>query len=160
MAWAIWGALAWEVPLSAEAARLVDGMDDDVVALLALHASKLGLFPKNSLSKKSWAALVSQPNALEGEHGLLAYEANHQGWLHSPAVRRRILPFLQCLPPELAFMIEKEQATVPNGGEGPTRWESLGRLRVVPVLSKPECPGPKGRQAGRGSHSKEETLSK
>ena len=76
VAWAIWGALAWDVPLSARAARLVDGMEDDIVALLAMHAAARDLFPNGSLTKNSWATLVSQPEVLNGEHWLLAYEAN------------------------------------------------------------------------------------
>ena len=88
VAWAIWGALAWDVPLSARAARLVDGMEDDIVALLAMHAAARDLFPNGSLTKNSWATLVSQPEVLNGEHWLLAYEANQRSWLPSPAVAK------------------------------------------------------------------------
>ena len=91
VAWAIWGALAWDVSLSTTAAQLVDEMEDDeddIVALLAMHASKRGLFPKGSLSKKLWADLVSHPGVLDSEHWLLAYEANQKGWLSAPAVAR------------------------------------------------------------------------
>lgn len=87
VAWAIWGDLAWNVELSNEAAVLIDTMEDDIVALLAMHASARGLFPRGSLTKNSWAALVAQPDVLEGEHWLLAYEANQQGWLTTPAVQ-------------------------------------------------------------------------
>jgi hypothetical protein len=87
VAWALWGALAWDVNLSNDAALLVDAMEDDVVALLAMHAAALGLFPRGALTKNSWAALVAQPDALEGEHWLLAYEANQQGWLTTPAIK-------------------------------------------------------------------------
>jgi hypothetical protein len=86
VAWAIWGALAWNVSLSAEAARLVDGMEDDIVALLAMHALARGLFPKGALTMSMWSSLVAQQDALDGEHWLLAYEANQQGWLTTPAV--------------------------------------------------------------------------
>jgi hypothetical protein len=86
VAWAIWGAIAWDVHLSTDAAQLIDMMEDDVVALLAMHAAELDLFPKGSLTKSSWAALAEQTDALEGEHWLLAYEANQQGWLRTPAV--------------------------------------------------------------------------
>lgn len=87
VAWAIWGALAWDINLSSGAALLVDAMEDDVVALLAMHAAALDLFPRGTLTKNSWAALVAQPDVLQGEHWLLAYEANQQGWLTTPAVK-------------------------------------------------------------------------
>ncbi|MDP9192122.1 MAG: RNA-directed DNA polymerase [Acidobacteriota bacterium] len=86
VAWAIWGALAWNVSLSAQAARLVSSMEDDVVALLALHANARHLFPAGALDLAVWSSLVNQPDALNGEHWLLAYEANQQGWLNVPAV--------------------------------------------------------------------------
>ena len=40
VAWAIWGAIALEVDLSDAAATAVAGMEDDFVALLALHADQ------------------------------------------------------------------------------------------------------------------------
>jgi hypothetical protein len=86
VAWALWGALAWSVPLSNDAAKAVSEMEDNVVALLALHADSLGLFTVGALDKTNWSNLVSQPDALIHEHWLLAYEANQQGWLTTPAV--------------------------------------------------------------------------
>jgi Reverse transcriptase (RNA-dependent DNA polymerase) len=88
IAWALWGALSWSVSLSADAARLVSNMDDDIVALLALHLDAEGLFPDGALRKDNWAALVAQPDALVGEHWLLAYEANKQGWLHAASIAK------------------------------------------------------------------------
>ncbi len=87
VAWALWGALAWDIDLSAEAAQIVGKMEDDIVALLAMHAAARGLFPKGALSIDRWVALVDQPEVLKGEHWLLAYEANQQGWLVTPAVQ-------------------------------------------------------------------------
>jgi len=86
VAWALWGALAWNVSLSDEAARLVSEMEDDVVALLSLHAHAEFLFPPASLNTAKWTNLVNQPDVLRGEHWLLAYEADRQGWLPTPVI--------------------------------------------------------------------------
>jgi reverse transcriptase-like protein len=86
VSWALWGALAWSVPLSDEAARSVSDMNDDVVALLALDADSRGLFPLGSLNTTAWSTVLSDPAVLIGEHWLLAYEANQQHWLVTPAV--------------------------------------------------------------------------
>ncbi len=86
VAWALWGALAWAVPLSQKAAQSVSEMEDDIVALLALDMDSRALFSAGSLDKQSWNTIVNQPNALHDQHWLLAYEANQQNWLISPAV--------------------------------------------------------------------------
>jgi len=86
VAWALWGALAWAIPMSSAAAHSVSTMEDDVVALLALDADARGLFPTASLNKQAWTAMANQSDVLEGEHWLLAYEANQQGWISCPAV--------------------------------------------------------------------------
>lgn len=85
VSWALWGAIAWNIPLTKEAAQLVSKMEDDVVALLALDAEVLGLFPAGSLDKQAWQSLVNQPEALVGRHWLLAYEASQKKWLTSSA---------------------------------------------------------------------------
>jgi hypothetical protein len=86
VAWAIWGALAWKLPLSANAALAVGEMDDDVVALMALDASANHLFPHNALRKQKWASIVNSQDVLKSEHWLLAYEGNRQNWLNCPSV--------------------------------------------------------------------------
>jgi hypothetical protein len=86
VAWALWGALAWNVALSGDAAQHVSEMEDDIVALLSLHADAEALFPPGSLDTKKWTSLINQPDVLGSEHWLLAYEANQQGWLRTPAV--------------------------------------------------------------------------
>src|SRR5687767_9716502 len=63
-------------------------MEDDIVALLALDAEARGLFPQGSLNKQGWTAILSQPDVLQSEHWLLAYEANQKNWLFSPAVAK------------------------------------------------------------------------
>ena len=86
VAWALWGALAWGLKMSRTVAIAVSAMDDDVVALLALDAETRDLFPAGALNKTAWQLALNQPDVLEGEHWLLAYEANRQGWLSTPAV--------------------------------------------------------------------------
>jgi len=86
VAWALWGALAWSVPLSKEVGAMVSKMDDNIVALLALDADTNGLFPKGSVDRQLWVSAVNQPDVLISENWLLAYEANRQGWLNCPAV--------------------------------------------------------------------------
>lgn len=86
VAWALWGALAWSVPLSQGAAKAVSGMEDDIVALLALDVESRGLFPPGALNKQEWDAIVNQPDALHGQHWLLTYEAVSRNWLASSSV--------------------------------------------------------------------------
>lgn len=88
VAWALWGALAWNVNLSNDVAAAVQNMEDDVVALLALHADAQGLFAAGALDKTFWSNLVDSPKVLKSEHWLLAYEANQQGWLNAPQVAK------------------------------------------------------------------------
>ena len=88
VAWALWAALAWDISLSTQAARALDPMEDDIVALLALQAEAKGLFATGALSKSAWSAITQQPHVLNSEHWLLAYEANIQGWLNTPTVAK------------------------------------------------------------------------
>ncbi|PYP88300.1 MAG: hypothetical protein DMF61_06835 [Blastocatellia bacterium AA13] len=86
VAWALWGALAWSVPLSEETAKLVSKMDDDIVALLALDVDYRDLFPPGTLDRSLWATVVNEPDVLSSQHWLLAYEANQKTWLECPGV--------------------------------------------------------------------------
>ena len=86
VAWALWGALAWGLKMSSAVASVVSAMDDDVVALLALDAETRDLFPAGALNKTAWQLVLNQSDVLIKEHWLLAYEANRQGWLSTPAV--------------------------------------------------------------------------
>lgn len=86
VAWAVWGALGWNVDLSADAAALVSKMDDNIVALLSMHAEDRRIFPVGSIDRTLWDGLVNQPDVLESENWLLGYEANQKGWLGCPAV--------------------------------------------------------------------------
>lgn len=86
VAWALWGALAWNVSLSDGAAASVSSMEDNIVALLALHAEQRHIFNPGALDKTKWDGFVNQPDVATSEHWLLAYEANRQGWLNSPTI--------------------------------------------------------------------------
>jgi hypothetical protein len=86
VAWALWGALAWDVPLSGTAAQLLGKMDDNVVAILALNADSRKLLPTGTLDLQRWETSVKQADVLKSDAWLLAYEANQRKWLVSPAV--------------------------------------------------------------------------
>jgi hypothetical protein len=118
VAWALWGALAWNVALSGDAATLVSEMEDDVVALLSLHADAEGLFPPGALDTTKWANLVTQPEVLRSEHWLLAYEANQQRWLETPAVAAdRIFSAMSAA--DVSFYdLGEASPQFPSGGRG------------------------------------------
>lgn len=82
VAWSLWAALAFDIRLDKEAGDAVVMMDDDVVALLALHAQSMGRF-SHPLSMTLWQGHMNGP-ALNGEHWLLAYEGAAKGWLGGP----------------------------------------------------------------------------
>jgi len=86
VAWALWMAIQFAVALFDQTAAVVSSMEDDVVALLALDANQRGLFSAGALNTTTWQALASAPDALGGEHWLLAYEGNRKGWLQCPTV--------------------------------------------------------------------------
>lgn len=78
VAWAVWAAIALNLPLGkASTAGLVES-SDDVVALLALDAQDRNL--AKALDVSSWASRMTT-DELKGPHWLLAYEASKKGWL-------------------------------------------------------------------------------
>ena len=83
VAWALWTAKRLNVELSQEVADAVETIDDDVVALIALHLHDVGLLPGPEHGFALWRQHMTD-NALYSEHWLLAYEARVQEWL--PAV--------------------------------------------------------------------------
>ena len=87
VAWALWAAIQFDIDLTKTTAAAVAGMEDDVVALLAIDANARGRFPKNSLDTSQWQTTATLPDALYDEHWLLAYEANRHGWLSCPTVK-------------------------------------------------------------------------
>lgn len=88
VAWAIWAAVSWGLTLSHSAAVAVGAMEDDVVGLLALHADARGVWSSGGFDKQAWTILAQQPNALQSEHWLLAYESHRRGWIAVPSVGR------------------------------------------------------------------------
>jgi hypothetical protein len=79
VAWALWAALYFDIKLQRRSVELICGMDDPVVALLALdaHARKLML---DGWDPSNWIAKLTGPN-LWSEYWLLAYEAVKKKWL-------------------------------------------------------------------------------
>lgn len=78
VAWAIWAALAFGLPLSAAAMASATSMDDSVVALLLLDAGAQGLLP-TAITSTVWEDFMSQQE-LYGEQWLLSYEGRLKGW--------------------------------------------------------------------------------
>lgn len=90
VAWMLWGSITNKVTLSVRTAKAISGMDDCLVALLALHAKDVGLAPKG-LDVSQWATSMTT-DQLRGENWLLAYEASIKGWLPSASGADHIQP--------------------------------------------------------------------
>lgn len=109
VAFAVWAAIQFGVRLSAAAATSVEAMEDDVVALLALHAEALGRFSGAPPSHARWASLIAQ--GLDEEHWLLGYEANAKSWIPSPHVASH--PFFATLHASGVQFYDTAAASVP-----------------------------------------------
>jgi len=96
LAWSLWAAVALNVQLSRDAAQAVSSIEDDFVALLALHAESQGLFPAG-LDHSHWEALTDYDAVLKGPHWLLAYEGSVRNWLDAPTKRIGKDPFFKVL---------------------------------------------------------------
>jgi hypothetical protein len=81
IAWILWASITQNIPLTDSTAAAVCKMDDNLVALLALHARASGLAP-TALDVTAWSKLMST-DQLRTENWLVAYEASIQGWLPS-----------------------------------------------------------------------------
>ena len=81
LAWALWGAIQLQVPLSALAAAALAKAEDAIVAILGLYAKRKGVLPRG-LKTVLWRKHMSQ-DALYGPLWLLSYEANVRAWLPS-----------------------------------------------------------------------------
>lgn len=81
VAWCLWLAVRFGVPIGQSATKVISGMDDSVVALLALDACSRGLVARN-LDTTRWELHMSI-DGLREEQWLLSYEANVKGWLPS-----------------------------------------------------------------------------
>lgn len=81
VAWAIWAAIYFGVGISVTNGKRIGGMEDPVVALLALDARSQKIIPK-SVTFDTWKSQMTTENLYE-KQWLLAYEANVKGWLPS-----------------------------------------------------------------------------
>lgn len=79
VAWALWGALAFGVPIHSETVSVLKELADSITAILAIAAAKKGLM--NVALDTSQFETVMNSDELYDEHWLLAYEALNQGWL-------------------------------------------------------------------------------
>jgi reverse transcriptase-like protein len=82
--WALWAARTLDIHLDAEIAQVISAVDDDLVALTALHLEDVGLI--TGLNKAFWQQFMSKDH-LYSNHWLLAYEASVKGWLAPPKGR-------------------------------------------------------------------------
>jgi hypothetical protein len=80
VAWALWLAHKMNVNISKVVGDRIAKLDDDVVALVALDLSSLGLLSTSGFAK--WRSHMTGTNLYEN-HWLIAYEAHEQGWLPS-----------------------------------------------------------------------------
>ncbi len=76
--WALWFSKTLKLPIETAAATAVAGVDDDLVALTALHLRSENLIP--ALTTELWDGYISRKH-LYSDHWLLAYEARAKGWL-------------------------------------------------------------------------------
>ena len=89
VAWAIWSALVFDVPIGATVVESICRIDDPVVALLALDARQRGLV--QTLDTTNWEAAMV-PGELHAERWLLSYEANVKAWLPSQGSTDHVSP--------------------------------------------------------------------
>ena len=82
--WGLWAARTLDIHLGEDIARIVSAVDDDLVALTALHLDNEGRI--SGLDKALWQQFMSKDN-LYSHHWLLAYEASVKGWLVQPKGR-------------------------------------------------------------------------
>lgn len=80
VAWAIWGAIAFHLGLDGAATAAICRMEDSAVALLAIAAGHANLLDEPSVDTTWWQSQMTA-DALLGEHWLLSYEAEAQGWI-------------------------------------------------------------------------------
>ena len=97
VAWGLWAAIALDVEMTEQAVRAVTGMEDDLVALLALDASSRGLFGSHHVDSSNWETLTDYDGVMAGPHWLLAYEGSVRKWLIAPTRRIGKDPFFKIL---------------------------------------------------------------
>ncbi len=79
VAWAIWSAIVFNLPINKLAAESISKIEDSTVAILALDARRRGRI-KEGLNTTKWEQFLVE-DELYGEQWLLSYEANRQGYL-------------------------------------------------------------------------------
>ena len=80
VAWALAFCIETKLPLGRDAAKILSAIDNDCVAIQALHMHSLGLLPKGFSTRKMSRLLGSVD--LDDRHWLLGYEAYRQGFLN------------------------------------------------------------------------------
>lgn len=123
VAWALWAHIQLGLTLDEKALVAVEAMDDSVVVLTALDASRRGLTTRAAASNV-WSNMIS-PSSLLDSNWLLAYEAHVKGWMHNrhlasdadfAAMRNAGVEFYR----ELSDPSESEiDLSPPGGGEYP-----------------------------------------
>jgi hypothetical protein len=118
--WAVWAAIRLGVTLSVDAAGLVTQMDDNFVALSALHASSIGVLPAGAVDTARWEVQIDYDEVLTGPNWLLAYESAHQGWLEAASARVEKDEFFSVLADaDVAFYDTNPSLTPFSGSAGP-----------------------------------------
>ena len=82
VSWALWLAKKMFVTISKTVGDKIAGVDDDIVALIALDLVEQAYLHTTQLGP--WRGYMTAPNLYE-DHWLLAYEAHEHGWLPSKA---------------------------------------------------------------------------
>lgn len=82
IAWCLHASRVLGIKLPASTGKIVSRIDDDVVAILAMHLDSLGLL--DGWSNSRWAKLVVE-DAVWGPHWLAIYEGVLRGWLPDPS---------------------------------------------------------------------------
>jgi hypothetical protein len=126
VAWALWGALIFDIPIARSAAIALSDVEDSVVALLALHLKSRGLVHA-SLNTTLWQSFLTTEE-LFGEQWLLCYEASVKGWLTSPLGTDHIgadarFTWLRDLGVEF-YDVDKATAISASGAGGEPDWLS------------------------------------
>lgn len=79
VAWILWGCLLFQLKINDAQATLVAKMEDQVSALMILHAQDSGL-TKSKLDVTNWQSVLTA-DSLRDSHWLFSYEAYSKGWL-------------------------------------------------------------------------------
>ena len=84
IAWALWGAIVFDIKLSDEVADAIEKVSDPIAVLMALFAESQSIFSR-TLQKSQWTTMAQGTELFESTW-LVAYEAFGHGWLPSLTV--------------------------------------------------------------------------